>query len=333
MPTFSETSSPELDEIFATFRKKVFFPSHLSKAQKDLVYKTRHLKTLAADPVIASVGGEEFQLEHINRKTDLPNSMKALLQVLRLMQDKRDWDNLPLFLSGLQRAEMRLSDIRHHTVLASAARAGRLDVVLECARRVSETGFALKSPKLVERLVLKIRSNALASDWEAKETKKALSWVEMVSVMLDDERHGWGGVVTKKDDPRVNPVLLGTLLELSAVRAARHLDGKDGDGKVAEYAGKLLGVPLVLEPADKSPDNSQVLHAANFRLASMIPIIHGMKVAQTVLSPTSEVAKSLQEKESELEKQASQERDFIANSTAENGFRGKASEMYDKIVG
>ena len=296
------------------------------------MYKPKNKKTLAAEPVIASVGDEDFQLEHINKLVDLPSSKKGLLQVLRLMQDKRDWDNLPLFLSGLHRAELRLSHPTPYTILARAAGAGRLDVVLECARRVSETGFALKDPGLVSNLVLKIQSNALTSDWEAKETKKALSWVEMVSVMLEDERHGWGGAVTKQDDPRASPVLLGTLLELSAVRAARHLDGKDEDGKVAEYAGKLLSVPLAPELADKSPDNDQALHHANRWLYSVVPIVHGMKVALTVLDPTSQVAKSLQEKGSELEKLASQEKEFIVNSTAENGFRGTGLEIYEKLL-
>jgi hypothetical protein len=330
VPSFTETSSPELDKIFATFRQKVFLPAHLSKAQRDLVFKTKHMRMVAADPITVSVGGENFQLEHIDNRVDVPNSRKGFFRALHLMQDKRDWDNLPRFLSGLHQARRGPAKMQQFMMIRKAAEAGRLDVIIECARRVSETGFELKDPILVNTIVANIQNIAMVSNWDVKETKRALTWVEMVSVMLEDERHAGGRKVANNDDPRVSPELIGVLLELSAVRAARHLGGKDEHGKVDDYAGRLLSRPLDLEPAEKSPDNTKDAHVANHWLSSVIPIVHGMKVARTVLDPASETTAKLKAKELELENLISQEREYVINSKLETSFRGLA--LYDKLL-
>ena len=330
MPSFTETSSPELDEIFDTFRKKVFLPAHLSKAQRDLVFKTKYKRMVAAEPVMAGVAGEDFQLEHIDKTVDVPNTRKGIFKALHLMQDKRDWDNLPRFLTGLYQAGANLATLQQFMMVTKAAESGRLDVILECARRVSETGFALRNPSLVNKIVGKIQKTAMVSDWDVKETKKALAWVEMVSVMLEDKRHVGGRVVSSKDDPRTSPELIGILLELSAVRAARHLDSKDEDGKVEAYARRLLSLPLNLEPRAKSSDNPEDVYIANRWLCLVIPIVHGMRVAETVLDSSSEVAKNLKTKKSELENFISQEREFVANSALKNQLHG--IELYNTLL-
>lgn len=285
---------------------------------------------LAADPITVSVGGEDFQLVHINKRVDVPNSKKGFFRALHLMQDKRDWDNLPRFLSGLHQVRRGPAKLQQFMMIRKAAEAGRLDVIIECARRVSETGFELKDNQVVNMIVTEIQDIAVASNWGVKETKRALTWVEMVSVMLEDERHAGGRKVANNDDPRVSPKLIGVLLELSAVRAARHLEGRDEDGKVADYARRLLSLPLDLEPAEKSPDNTQNVHVANHWLCSVIPIVHGMKVARTVLDPASETTAKLKAKELELENLIPQEREYVINSKLENSSRGLA--LYDKLL-
>jgi hypothetical protein len=287
---------------------------------------------IAAEPVIASVGGEEFQLEHIDRTKDKPNSRKALFKILKLMQDKKDWDNLPLFLSGLSRAGIKRTNAQHFTIVKRAADAGRLDVVLECARRASETGFVLNDPSLVTKFVSKIQANAMDSNWDLKKTKKALSWIEMISVMLEEEKHGWSGSAAKEGDPRVSPFLIGTLLELSAVRAARHLGGKDEDGNVARLAEILLNIPSDMKPVDKSQDNSVDVHEVNRWVLSAVPVAHGIVVARTVLDPSSEVAQKLGVKESQLRKLITQEREFILNNIPEKPFNATSLAMYDKLL-
>ena len=279
---------------------------------------------------MAGVAGEDFQLEHIDKAVDVPNTRKGIFKALHLMQDKRDWDNLPRFLTGLNQAGRNPATFQLFMMVTKAAESGRLAVILECARRVSETGFDLRNPLLVNKIVAKIRNAAMASDWDVKETKRALAWVEMVSVMLEDKRHAGGRVISHNDDPRTSPELIGILLELSAIRAARHLGGKDEDGKVAEYASRLLSLPLNLEPAAKSPDNLEDIYIANRWLCSVVPIVHGMKVAETVLDSSSEMAEKLKQKKLELEGFISQEREYVANSNFKREFRG--IELCDKLL-
>ena len=330
VPGFTQTSSPELDRIFARFRQKVFLPAHLSKAQRDLVFKPKYKKSFTAEPIIASIAGEEFCLEHIDKCIDIPNAKKVFPKILDLMQDKRDWDNLPRFLTGLHQAGRNPAKLQQFIMVRKAAEAGRLDVILECARRVSETGFALKDPSLVNKFVRGIQNTAMTSDWEVSKTKKALSWVEIVSVMLEDKRHAGGRVISSKDDPRTNPELVGILLELSAIRAARHLGGQDEGGKVAEYARRLLGLNLDLKPMAKSADNPKDVYNADQWLYTVIPIVHGMKVAETILDSSSETAKRLKQKKSELEGLVSQEREFVINDTLKKDFYG--IRLYDKLL-
>jgi hypothetical protein len=330
VPSFTKTSSPELDEIFSAFRSKVFLPSLLPKEQRDLVFKARHKRILAAEPTFATIGGEEFQLEHIDRGKDIPGTREGLGKVLELMKDKTDWDNLPRFLEGLYASGRRLKPTWPASILKKAAEAGRLDVFLECARRVSNTGFALNDPGLVARIVWQIQYRAMTGDWNAKLINQGIAWVEMVSIMLEDKRHA-GGRIIRKDDPRTSPQLIGALLELSAVRAARQLDGKDEDGKVAQYAQRLLELDQGLEPPAKAENTRSEIHRANRWLCGVVPLAHGIKVAQTVLGPTSELAVKLQTKLSALENLISQQREIVLKSTSTIEYRGL--EMYDKLLG
>lgn len=280
---------------------------------------------------MVNIGGEVFKLQHIDRLSDVPNSRTGLGKALQLMQDKNDWDNLPRFLSGLFQAGRKMSINRQQSMMKVAAKAGRLDVILECARRVHDTGFQLRDRGLVNTLAFLIYRNAMASDGDVGETKKALSWVEMVSVLLEDEKHAGNHEVSSKDDPRGSPELVGILLGLSAIRAARHLDGKDQEGKVAEYATRLLSIPTDLKPTETSSSTLADVRDASHWLALAIPVAHGMRVAQTVLGPASEVTKSLETKRTELEGTISQQRDFIINSGHTAPFT--ASMMYDKLLG
>lgn len=302
----------------------------LPKEKRDLVYKSRHKRIISVEPTYATVGGEQFQLEHIDRLSDVPSTIEALGSVLNLMKDKTDWENFPRFLEGLHASGRRLKFRSQATILKKAADAGRLDVFIDCARRVSKTGFALKSPELVEKLLWQVQYHAMASDWNAKLTNQSIAWVEMISEMLEDERHG-GGRILRQNDPRISPQLIGILLELSAVRAARQLDGKDEDGKVAQYAKRLRELDQELEPPAKPADPKQEIHVANRWLFQAVPVAHGIKVAQTVLGPASETAAALQAKLSKLEAQISQQRQIILKNESATELRGL--QVYDTLLG
>ncbi|TAQ87252.1 hypothetical protein B7494_g4417 [Chlorociboria aeruginascens] len=302
VPKFTETSSPELDELLSKFRYKTFLPSYLPKALKDMIYKTKHIKSLETEPVKAYVGDEEFVLEHIDRTQDLPAVGKGIRHAVTLMENKKDWDNLKPLLKGLKHCKMRILPSDTCFAISQAASKGRLDVILDCARGVSETGFFLKDLAVVARLMWSIQNKAFVSDWNKKETTQALTWAEMVSSMLEDKKHAGGSLV--KWDIRRCPEVIGILLQLSSVRASRHLDGTDEEGKVASYATRLMDNPVQIRSWD-TVDLEEPYESRKW-IYQALPILHGMKIAQTILDPTSETSKLLLEKTLELEKTISE---------------------------
>ena len=339
MPTFTETSSLELDNLLSLLRRKVMLPAHLSKTQQDLIHNPKNIRQLSAEPVTTEIAGEEFQLEHIDISKDVPPARKSLIEAINLMKEKRDWDNLPSILAGFKKAKVRLFPYDYNKIVRKAGLAGRCDVLLECVRRVSDTGFRLKHGEMVSELMWQIQKKAVESDWDRKQTEKSLSWAEMITVFMEDPKHSGGRVVDRKDDPRAWPGVIGIVLELAAVRAARYLDGKDEDGKVAVYAERLLGTSLNMESLDvnmesKDPEAPPTQFALDAYLARAVPVLYGMGVAQTVLDPASKLASDLKTKSTELESIISARRLLISTDyLTKDGNLRRGCSLYEKLLG
>ncbi|KAI9651109.1 hypothetical protein NHQ30_001146 [Ciborinia camelliae] len=320
VPPFSQTSSPELDALLSQYRKKLFLPSHLSEYDQELVYGRRHAASLLADPVKVQIGGEEFVLEHINRLTDVPHHIKGFKQILNLMVEKKDWDNLPSLLEGHRDCKRTLSIPLLCQTIRRAGLVGRMDSVIASARRVRTTGLCLQDEEIVMQIMYWIYYKAQISGFEEKETKQALAWAETVVDLLEDPSHAdHQGYVISKDanDVSALPEVIGILLQLAAVRAVKHTNGQDVDGKVATYTTRLLGsrydlstallnmkrpetrlyskYDINLEIASRtrsdgskySPEDieKKTLWAKNCWLVAAAPVLHGMKTALKVFSP------------------------------------------------
>ena len=333
VPSFMESSSPELDDILSRFRSKVFLPAHLSKQHKDLIYRSRHQKLLSTEPVSVNISGEDFRLEHIDRTKDIPDTVRGIWKAISLMQNKNDWDNLAPLLEGLKDAKKELKPWFWSKLIRTAGRAGRLDIVLELARRSSSTGFVLREPTIVAELMWWIQYKATNNNWTEKQTKQALTWAEMVIVLLEDPKHSGNKAILGDSDPRTLPEVIGVLLQLSSIRAARHLDGKDEDGKVAEYAERLIGTSLDktfgVNPVDS--DSLPDVYEKCAYLRAIAPVLHGMKVAQQVLDPKSEVTQQLKSKIPELESLAAVQRTLILELLGEDVNLPLAVQHYDKL--
>ena len=117
-------------------------PAHLSKEQKNLIYKTKYENFLLTEPVTATISGENFTLQTLRR---LPSANKGLFTAIKLMKkNKKDWDNLPNLLQGLKNAGLDTKKLLiKKKILIRATSAGRQEVVLECLRRVADTGDRL----------------------------------------------------------------------------------------------------------------------------------------------------------------------------------------------
>lgn len=239
------------------------------------------------DPVVANLGGEEFTLQPINRITDVPPVRKSLFDAINLMKTKADWDILPRLLEGLRHAGLKTSIAALTSITRKAARAGRQDIILACVRQVETTGFQLNRSEVVREILWSFQSMALHSDFDAETTKKALTWSEQIFDMIELPAHAGEGLAAGEVDPRTQATSVGILLQLSAARALKHLEGKDVDGKVVKYAEMLASTSLDFGTPRNDFDRR---HWSSERL----PVLYGMKAALKILDPTSEAAKKLQ---------------------------------------
>ncbi|KAI9729661.1 MAG: hypothetical protein M1818_008414 [Claussenomyces sp. TS43310] len=314
VPEFSETTSSELDDVLSTFRSKVFLPAHLSKAHRDLIYGSKNRKVLDEDPLKVEIAGEEFYLGHLDRTKDQPNSAKGLLQAVTLMKDKKDWDNLPIFFEGLKTAKRTIKTCHLEKVVRKAGNAGRQDTILECARRVSKTGFALKDAGLVREIMWWLQYKAASSTWDPSQTQKALSMAEQVAILLEDERHSGQRVVKGIQDVKIRPEVVGILLELAAAHAKQKGTG-DADGKVTTYADKLISIMKDDRDLRTALPVEDGWDARNNWLRFVSPIIYGLRTAGEVLENAS-TRKELFAIASILGDRAAKERELLVGGKA-----------------
>jgi hypothetical protein len=294
-----------------------------------LIYKPKYEKLLATEPVTAEIGGEKFTLQHTNARKDVPSMKKALRQIFSLMKEKKDWDNLPNLLQGLKHVGFQTPTVEWKKMFVrKAAKAGRQEVVLECLRRAEDTGMSLKEPEFVTTVMLSMHKKAVDSDWHEHQTAKALSWAQMVVSLMEDPKHAGSRTLDGENDPRLQPDVIGVLLALAAVRAVKHLESRDVDEKVAEYAARLLGTPLKFQkPAE------QTEYGLNRWLSAHVPVLHGMYEALKVLDPSSDVAARLKTKSGELEAMVSTYKEILSDITSGKEMIPISLQTYEKLLG
>jgi hypothetical protein len=277
------------------------------------------------NPVSVEIGGEEFRLKHIDRTKDLPSTRSDVPKIFKLMQ-RQDWDNAPLLWEGL-------NEVKHpkgrnekqwqkhvNQFIRNAAKGGRMDVVVETAKRVERTGFRLHTRALVQQIMWWIQYQGLAANFGPEETKRALSLATQVSNLLEDAKHAGGAVLSVLSDPRTSPEVSGTLLQLSAIRA------KQGDEEAAKnverYAkvfmatlkqeGMMIEGMYASEFMEETNEDNRAVYMASDELQTIAPILYGVRVAQEVLK-SGPVAEQLAQTQKQLEKEASERVDIVKN--------------------
>ena len=301
----------------------------MGKQQRKIIYKKKYETELSTEPVIATIAEEDFQLQHIDFRKDLPNVRKSLFKALSLMKDKQDWANLPNLLEGLKTsgANVMASHVKAgilHKIMA----AGRQETLLECLRRVEDTGLQLKDPEFVTRVMLTMQRRGFDTDWHEHETAKALRWAEMVVELMENPKHAGSRILAGENDPRLQLEVIGILLELAAVRAVKHLESRDVDGKVADYGARLLGTPLEFRtPADDTE------YELNPWVWAHVPVLHGIYEALKVLDSSSAVADGLQKKGEVLDAMVSTYYEKLASIENKHGKKLMGVLMYEKLLG
>ncbi|KAI9725082.1 MAG: hypothetical protein M1812_000358 [Candelaria pacifica] len=324
LPTFTETSSKELNDIHASFRNFVFLPSHLLKRQKNTIYKAKYKSMLESEPVYAEVGEEKIKLQHINQLTDKPNVRTSIARMLDLMGEFNEWNNLPAFLVGLHKAKSPLRGPTLERIARRANGAGRQDVVMNCIRMFGKTDFVLKDQAVVREVMLGAHMRAQQGSWEELPTRKALAQAEKVVELLENPAHS-GGYKVEKHDPRAQPDIIGVVLELAAVRASSHLGGKDEDGKVLTYAERLWAT---WGNADLI---SETWYDANQKLSMWAPTWNGLKMAAKVLEPESSALGNINHSLRDLEQFLLLAKDMVVSNAPKKKSKQRGLEFYDAV--
>ena len=239
LPEFLESSSPELASTLARFTSKVLLPEHLTKEQRDLVYKQENRPRLEAEPIEITLGEVTLPLEHIDRNRDRPSRWDTVKQVVEQSKTAEDWENVVRMMEGFHDASVQVKDKWFQKIVRGMNEAGMHHLILKSLQRAGKTGMRLRSDGLVRTVFNTLHERAASSGWDEAETGKMLRLAEQLTELMESDEH-LGKVETQKLDPRASPFTISVPLELAAVKAKKYQQGQDADGKVQKLATRLV---------------------------------------------------------------------------------------------
>ncbi|GFF51437.1 hypothetical protein IFM61606_05240 [Aspergillus udagawae] len=240
IPTFPPTSSPELDQALKRFREELFIPFGLNTEQRRLMFRKKYAEKLEQQPVTVNIGdnGEPYQLRPMDPLSRPPK--KEFKDVVLLMKTKQDWQNLAPFVGGLQTSKRKLSLANWEWTVRKAGEADALGAILECAKQVERTGLRLNHNGIVQRIFFELHRKAQKGQFKNPAVSKALGMAKQFAALMEAPEHSRRNIKSIQEDPKRQPFVIGTLLELSAARAVNELGGKDESGDVHAYAQRLM---------------------------------------------------------------------------------------------
>lgn len=257
VPTFTETSNPELNDVLSTIRTKHFIPAYLRNRERRAIFGDKNRQNLIDNPQSVALGDEEIQLQWINRRQEIPNRSVLITKAINLMlaSEGKDWSkNLPALLQGLNEGVKKSAGSPiMEKIVRKAAEMGKLGTVLPCLQQVSKTSMTLKDEGILRCVVWALHVSAARNGWNKGSLEKAIKDSNAVALMLESADHGSQSVMAE-NDPRTRPSVLGTWLELVAAYAYKFQGGKDSEeGLVKAYTARLVsrlaegGVEVSLE--------------------------------------------------------------------------------------
>lgn len=290
IPTFTSTSSPEIDTLFLDFREKVFTPAALAQHHRDLIYKKSRHPILLNDPgvTVTLSNDEDIKLQPMEPR-DRPNKRKSLSRLAVLLGDGENaeaWTNLPAFLEGMEIAKEKLPIKWMQKITRKANMTGKTGVIKLCAEMVKKTGASLALPLMTRELMLGYHMQAVKGGFQGEELEKALKSAEQITLMMEDKLHCAGKLKPWHVDMRKDPTVLGVLLELTAYKAINIDGGEDVDGKVASLVTKSLACIKDRDWAAQGETAAKNLHgyASQSVLEWWIPLWNGLKTALDISS-------------------------------------------------
>lgn len=299
-PVFGETTSPQLDDTLLTLRNNHFIPAYLNKRQRHLIFGDKFKTELENNPAYATLGEEEVQLKHVDRRRDVPTRRPLVRKALSIMKTDEDWRQLPAMLEGLHKGQARPDVDFHEKIIRKAVQAGQLGVVVRCLNRSTLTGITLKNDNVLNSVLWGLHEYAQTDDWDEARIRKAIRYGNEIAQMLESQEHGSGRKIAE-NDPRTRPATIAVYLELSAVLAQKYQGANDVDGTVARYAQRLLACA---NDANQPAEQELPQNGPQTEFLSRLPIWHGLNLSKNILGSNlpqpAKAQKIIQEYESRL---------------------------------
>lgn len=219
---------------------------------------------------------EDFTLRPMTIQ-ELPTKKDAY-EVLRLIAAKNEWKALVPFLTGLHMSNFRLSNNRLAQLVRKASDAGKLSVIMECIRQGHRTGFHLRDLTVVQRLFYDIHVLAQSADFKGPAVTKVLNMAKQ-AVDLMDQDTATHTSLAKAENPKHQPFVIGTLLELSAAKAINEFGGKDQANEVLGYVRKLIASwPIFQEQSELAVE----VASASERAQQIIAVYNGLRLSLSI---------------------------------------------------
>lgn len=242
VPAFRDSESDALNESLDTIRDRYFFPAYLNKQQRNLIYKDKYKQQLENSPAKVTLGDEDFDLVHVDRRRDLPARRPLVNSILRMMRENKEWNHLVPLLEGLHTARVTPDISMQERIIRQAGEDNSLDAILTSLIKVDDTGMSLKNDEVLHWVLRGLRRGAAKHNWERKYLAKSLTQSKMLAAILEQDGHTRGKTSHNltADDPRTNPLVIGVWLELYGISAVKYQKGQDTDGNVKRYAERVM---------------------------------------------------------------------------------------------
>ena len=269
------------------------------------------------------IGNEVLPLKPLNHLRNEPATRKSIVRILELMKTGQDWSNLPGFLQGLKTAKRKLKDKQWEKIVRRAGEEGRLGIVMECARRVEDTGLGMGKLGVVSEVMWAIvdRVNSASASgkggWnDPKTLDEAARTVMAVWEMTREQEHN----KLRKDNsksPRRAPEIVGVVLQVLAARALIQPSSMSPimKAEVEKFARRIVRLPLdktshkpdspttidnaPTDAVDEKPDPATV--NARSKLLRHAPIWHALSLAKRLFQEDKKLLGRLSVKQDQVE--------------------------------
>ena len=269
------------------------------------------------------LGSEVIQLKPLDHMKDEPATRPAIKKVVDLMTETKDWRNLPGFLEGLATARRMVKGFQFEKMVRKANDCGKMGVVLECLKRVKDTGMGLWELRVAREVMWGATAKAMQADWSEEGVEKGTKFAEMIWELMLDPKHR--EKMHGDQDAKKRPEVIGVLVQMHAARAL--IDGIGDDGGVVEkYVKMMLQVWGNAETNLEDGDWDD----ANHKLTMWAPVWHGMTMAQKLLGAQTPLGKELGAKLKELESLIRQARPLLLDNPSQEGTR-RGLKLYESL--